>query len=266
MSFDMFKKTMERTTTTILQKTGAVDKTLDKEFEEQERKIKGVEMKTTSIFKEGKHYLDALRGMNLAQMKIADFVTNFYDESATLGLCSLKYKDSIELIDGWTKQQTDLNFRTTVLEPIDRYNSIFPDIQEAVKKRNTKLLDYDSLRSKVKKLTEKPSEDASKLPRAEKECQIAKEDFEKSNNVIKEEIPKFIDARVAYFDVSFEALLKTQLDYYHKCYECLVPLQKYFGAEHGGDLNAKVQDALQRMRDLTIVKAQATNKRMSVAN
>ena len=34
------------------------------------------------------------------------------------------------------------------------------------------MLDYDSLRSKVKKLTEKPDKDASKLPRAEKEADL----------------------------------------------------------------------------------------------
>jgi len=83
-----------------------------------------LEFKTTTMYKEGKNYLDALRGkpclillifllvpyhfifflasifffplflaaMNLAQLRIAEAVTNFYDETATLGLCSLKYK------------------------------------------------------------------------------------------------------------------------------------------------------------------------------
>lgn len=30
--------------------------------------------------------------MNLAQLRIAEAVTNFYDETAALGLCGLKYK------------------------------------------------------------------------------------------------------------------------------------------------------------------------------
>ena len=34
-----------------------------------------------------------------------------------------------------------------------------------IKKRNHKLLDYDQLRAKVKKLVEKPDQDATKLPR-----------------------------------------------------------------------------------------------------
>jgi hypothetical protein len=38
-----------------------------------------------------------------------------------------------------------------------------------IKKRNHKMLDYDSMRSKVKRLTEKPDKDPAKLPRTEKE-------------------------------------------------------------------------------------------------
>jgi hypothetical protein len=41
-----------------------------------------------------------------------------------------------------------------------------------IKKRNHKMLDYDSMRSKVKRLTEKPDKDPAKLPRTEKEQEM----------------------------------------------------------------------------------------------
>ncbi|KAM0705266.1 hypothetical protein Q7P35_008056 [Cladosporium inversicolor] len=63
----------------------------------------------------------------------------------------------------------DFIYRTTVLEPINRFCAYFPDINECIKKRNHKMLDYDSMRSKVKRLTEKPDKDPAKLPRTEKE-------------------------------------------------------------------------------------------------
>jgi hypothetical protein len=44
--------------------------------------------------------------------------------------------------------------------------------QSGIKKRNHKLLDYDAVRAKVKKLTEKPDKDPSKLPRTEKEAEM----------------------------------------------------------------------------------------------
>ena len=83
----------------------------------------------------------------------------------------------------------DYIYRTTVLEPINRFCAYFPDVNECkwktsvsrtkhsrrltgragIKKRNHKMLDYDSMRSKVKRLTEKPDKDPAKLPRTEKE-------------------------------------------------------------------------------------------------
>ncbi|KAK3117323.1 BAR adaptor protein Hob3 [Teratosphaeriaceae sp. CCFEE 6253] len=63
-------------------------------------------------------------------------------------------------------------YRTTVLEPISRFCAYFPDINECIKKRNNKLLDYDAVRAKVRKLTEKPDKDPSKLPRTEKEAEM----------------------------------------------------------------------------------------------
>ncbi|RMZ02926.1 hypothetical protein D0862_05842 [Hortaea werneckii] len=66
----------------------------------------------------------------------------------------------------------DFVYRTTVLEPINRFCAYFPDINECIKKREHKMLDYDAMRSKVKKLTDKPDKDPGKLPRTEKELEM----------------------------------------------------------------------------------------------
>ncbi|RMY81048.1 hypothetical protein D0861_08432 [Hortaea werneckii] len=66
----------------------------------------------------------------------------------------------------------DYVYRTTVLEPINRFCAYFPDINECIKKREHKMLDYDAMRSKVKKLTDKPDKDPGKLPRTEKELEM----------------------------------------------------------------------------------------------
>ncbi|TKA76573.1 hypothetical protein B0A55_04060 [Friedmanniomyces simplex] len=76
-----------------------------------------------------------------------------------------------EGLDGAIKLM-DYVYRTTVLEPISRFCAYFPDINECIKKRNHKLLDYDAVRAKVRKLTEKPDKDPSKLPRTEKEAEM----------------------------------------------------------------------------------------------
>ena len=59
----------------------------------------------------------------------------------------------------------DQDYRAAVLEPLTTFVGYLPVVNEAIKRRQRKLLDYDNLRSKVRKLAEKPSEDVEKMPK-----------------------------------------------------------------------------------------------------
>lgn len=169
--------------------------------------------------------------------------------------------------------------RTTVLEPISRFCSYFPDINECtqpikhtpsspqggakltsitgIKKRNNKLLDYDAMRAKVKKLVEKPDKDVTKLPRAEKETDMAKAAYEQLNEQLFTELPQLIDLRVPYLDPSFEALVKIQLRFCAEAYSRMAQVQQYLDADTReqyaqGMLDNKVEQVLQEIRDLSI--------------
>lgn len=137
-----------------------------------------------------------------------------------------------------------------MLEPLARYVSYFPEVNEAVKRRNKKLLDYDSSRSKVRKLIDKPVEDPSRLPRAEQEANMARELYENLNTILINELPKMIDLRVPYLDPIFEAMVKTQLRFSQLGYEQLEGMRNYIPNEVEGD--RRVDDVLQQMRELTI--------------
>ena len=170
--------------------------------------------------------------------------------------------------------------RTTVLEPIMRFCNYFPDINECeppppnsmssphhkppltltppgIKKRNHKLLDYDATRAKVKKLVEKPDKDASKLPRAERESELAKSAYEALNDQLFNELPQLIDLRVPYLDPSFEALVKIQLRFCAEAYSRMAQVQQYLDADTReqyaqGHLDSRVEQVLAEIRDLSI--------------
>lgn len=65
----------------------------------------------------------------------------------------------------YAADKQDGPFRATVLEPVGKLNQYFNNVNAAIDKRNHKMLDYDSTRSKVRKMVEKPSDDTGKLPR-----------------------------------------------------------------------------------------------------
>ena len=103
--------------------------------------------------------------MTASQMRIAETIDAFYGDAGTRDGVSHSYKQAVEELDAETIKSLDGPYRTTVLEPITRFCAYFPDINECIKKRNHKLLDYDQMRAKVKKLVDKPDKDPSKLPR-----------------------------------------------------------------------------------------------------
>jgi bridging integrator 3 len=147
--------------------------------------------------------------------------------------------------------------RTTVLEPISRFCAYFPDINECIKKRNNKLLDYDAVRSRVKKLVEKPDKDVTKLPRTEREAEVAKQAYEQLNEQLFTELPQLIDLRVPYLDPSFEALVKIQLRFCAEAYSRMAQVQQYLDADTRdqyarGDLDNRVEQVLSEIRELTI--------------
>merc|ERR1711904_94977 len=192
-----------------------------------------------------------------SQMRIAETIDAFYGESGANDGVSRSYKQAVEDLDAETVKALDGPYRTTVLEPINRFCAYFPDINECIKKREHKMLDYDAMRSKVKKLTDKPDKDPGKLPRTEKELEMAKHAYEQLNDQLTAELPQLIDLRVPYLDSSFEALVKIQLRFCAEAYSRMAQVQQYLDPDTRdqyarGDLDNRVEQVLSEIRDLSI--------------
>ena len=138
---------------------------IDKQYEAEERRFKILESKIERLHKEAKGYLDAVRATTTSQSRIAEVIDNFYDESSAMSKAGRSYKDSVSRMDEEDRANLDETYRVTVLEPLGKMIRLFPDYNDAIKKRSKKLLDYDRLRTTARKLIEKPSEDSSKLPK-----------------------------------------------------------------------------------------------------
>jgi len=100
---------------------------------------------------------------------------------------------------------------------------------------------------------EKPSEDATKLPRAEHEANLARDMYETMNSQLAAELPKVIDSRVAYLDPSFEAVVKSQLSFAQDAHNSLEGLRQFFPPEpQEYEIEQKTESILQQMRELSI--------------
>jgi amphiphysin len=263
MSWAGLKKSFNRAGTTLLQKTGQIERTVDREFADEEAKFKAFEKECLALQKDAKAYLDAIRAMTSAQTRIAETLDTFYgasDRTSDGSIASHSYKRAVEELDSGVMRELDAPYRTTILEPVGKMGAYFPVINEHIAKRNKKLLDYDAARSKLRKLTDKPTEDPTKLPKAQQEHDDAKEVFDVLNDQLVTELPQLMDLRVPYFDPSFEAMIRMQCKFAEEGYEKLSGVQRYFTENvredyAAGQLDAQVEGVLQEMRELSICGA-----------
>ncbi|ORX33787.1 hypothetical protein BD324DRAFT_683973 [Kockovaella imperatae] len=259
MSWGGLKKATSRMGTTLMQKTGQIERTVDREFAEEESKYRILEKETGNLQKEAKSYLDAMRGMSASQTRIAETVSMFYsaDRASDGAMSGHAYKAAVDELDAGVGRDLDAPFRATVLEPIGKLNSYFTNTNAAIEKRNHKMLDYDSARAKVKKLVEKPSDDPTKLPRAQAEHDEARDIFNILNDQLISELPLLVDLRIPYLDPSFEAMIRCQMRFAEEGYEKLSGVQRYFADSvrddyANGALDGQVEGVLDEMKGLSI--------------
>ncbi|KAI0093049.1 BAR-domain-containing protein [Irpex rosettiformis] len=263
MSWAGFKKTINRANTTLLQKTGQIERTIDREFADEEVKYKNYEKECQALQKDSKGYMDAMRAMTAAQARLADTIDIFYgaaDKTSESAMAAHAYKRAVEDLDTGVSREMELPYRTTIMEPLGKMNAYFPIINEHITKRNKKLLDYDAARSKLNKIINKPSEDPTKLPKAQQENDDAKEVFDYLNDQLIAELPQLLDLRVPFFDPSFEAMIRMQCKFAEEGYDKLSGVQRYFADNvrddyAAGQLDAQVEGVLQEMRELSICGA-----------
>jgi len=254
---------MNRAGTTLMQKTGQIERTVDREFADEEAKFKTFEKECQALQKDSKGYLDAMKAMTAAQTRLADTIEAFYgssDQTSDGAMAGHAYKRSVDDLDGSVSRELDQPYRTTVSEPLGKMNAYFPVVNEHISKRNKKMIDYDSARSKLRKLIDKPSEDPTKLPRAQQEHDDAKEVFDMLNDQLISELPQLLDLRVPFFDPSFEAMIRMQCKFAEEGYEKMSGVQRFFSDNvrddyAAGQLDAQVEGVLQEMRELSICGA-----------
>ena len=113
-----FKKAVNRAGTQVMMKTGHVEKTVDRDYEIEERRFRTLESAANKLQKEAKGYLDSLRGlsplfelgtnslaMTASQTRIAETIDAFYGEAGTKDNVSAYYRQAVEDLDAETVKE-----------------------------------------------------------------------------------------------------------------------------------------------------------------
>jgi len=88
-----------------MMKTGHVEKTIDRDYEIEERRFRTMESAANRLQKEAKGYLDSLRAMTASQTRIAETIDAFYGEAGTKDNISAYYRQAVEDLDAETVKE-----------------------------------------------------------------------------------------------------------------------------------------------------------------
>jgi hypothetical protein len=123
MSWNGMKKSINRAGTTLMQKTGSLDRTIDHDFNEQEQRYKTYEKECLALQKEAKRHWDAMKALSGTQCRLPEQMETFYtssDRTSDGAMAVHAYKQSVDDIDASLTRELEMTYRTVVSEPVGK--------------------------------------------------------------------------------------------------------------------------------------------------
>uniref|UniRef100_A0A9J8A2A0 Bridging integrator 3 n=2 Tax=Cyprinus carpio TaxID=7962 RepID=A0A9J8A2A0_CYPCA len=184
-----------------------------------------LEEQTKKLHKDMKKSTEADLAMSKAGVKISgDLLSNPLCEQDLAFLESMTALDTaMKRMDAFNQEKVRFSYKW---QCFPMYSSVFPSLNMAVKRREQALQDYKRLQSKVEKYEEKEKTGPImvKLHQAREELKPVREDFEAKNKQLLDEMPKFYNSRIDYFQPSFEALIRAQVVYFTEMHKIFTEL------------------------------------------
>lgn len=262
MSWTGFKKAVNRAGVQVMLKAGQMDESTDPEFDYLEKRYRTMESSMLRLHKDLRLYKESLRALTTAQAGVTEVLSDFYGTEENN--IAHVYHNAMKGIITSGVDELEKPFSQTVLNPLERFNSYYVDVNEAIKKRAHKKLDYDSLQNKVRRLSDvanldKASVEAlddTKFREAEQQFHEAEEKYTKLNSQLKEELPELIAMRIPYLNPSFEAFVKIQLRFFSENYARMEEVQKKLDAQTredfaSGKLEERMDEVLGQIKKLS---------------
>ncbi|KAJ2679653.1 BAR adaptor protein Hob3 [Coemansia spiralis] len=255
MSFwDNTKKSVSRAGAGL--RMGGGTQQADPEFNEQEQRFRNLERRAMKLLQETKDYRVSVTGMVTSQNALAENLTAFLLDVQRPQDYQGAYRQAAMAIMQNSHPQFDEAYAQTVMEPMAQYCGYMPEFTKALKKHKHLIDDLDKAKRALAKEQGKAADDVMCVERAEQDVQYAEDAYKAMDKALVTEIPKLINARVYVTDPSFEAFVKTQLQFFSDSLEQMDKVARYLPPQGGSDdekvLDRRVEDVMEQVRSLTI--------------
>ncbi|KAJ2660176.1 BAR adaptor protein Hob3 [Coemansia sp. RSA 1199] len=228
----------------------------DPEFNEQEQRFRNLERRALRLMEETKGYRTSIAEVTTAQTALAENLASFVIDVQRPQDYQTAYRQAATTISQTSHPQFNEIYTRTVLQPMAQYCGYLPEFEKAIKKRKQLAEDLEKARRQLSKEQSKSPEDTVAVERAEQDLQYAEDAHNTLNRTLIAEIPKLINSRVYVTDPSFEAFVKTQLQFFSDSLQNMAVVQQRLPSVGGpGDdsvLDERIENVMSQVRSLNI--------------
>jgi amphiphysin len=219
-----------------------------------------LEQETKKLHEESKKYFDAVNGMLNHQIEFSKAVEEIYkpisgrvsDPNSTkpegnpegIQACE-QYRDVVRELQETLKPELEM-IETRIINPADELLTVIKSIRKMATKRDHKQLDLDRHTSSLQKLQNKKErsvKDEKNMYTAENNVEIAKQEYDYFNDMLKEELPKLFELEAEFIRPLFQSFYYVQLNIFYTLYTRMEEMKiPYF------DLSSEIEECFHTKR------------------
>ncbi|GAB7340445.1 hypothetical protein MBLNU457_6876t2 [Dothideomycetes sp. NU457] len=269
MSWKGLTKGVSRTPQQLRQRFNMGEITKDAVYIDAERRFEEMEKETKKLHEESTKYFKAINGMLDHQIEFSKATAEMYkpisgrmsdpdsfiSEGNTEGIAACEEYEAI-VQDLKASLQPELEMiEARVVKPADELMEIIKAVRKLATKRDHKQLDYDRHRASLKKLQDKKDKqlkDEKALYKAENDVDLATQEYEMYNNLLKEQLPELFRLEREFILPLFQSFYYMQLNVFYTLHERMQSIDiGYF------NLQLNIEEAFEEKRGDTQERAEA---------
>ncbi|CAK1356271.1 Protein hob1 [Cercospora beticola] len=278
MSWKGFTKGAVRAPQMVKQKFNMGEITKDAIYIDAERRFADLERETKKLHDESKKYFDAINGMLDHQIEFSKACAEIYQPISGrasdpdsyvidgnpegIRACE-EYEQIVQELKASLAPELEM-IETRIVKPADELMEIIKVVRKACVKRDHKQIDHDRHNATLKALQDKKDKslkDEKALYKAENNVEMATQEYEFFNNLIKEELPQLFRLEKEFILPLFQSFYYMQLNVFYTLHEKMQSIDiGYFDLTKGIEesFEEKRGDIQQQVEALSMVKFKTT--------
>ncbi|QNP98398.1 Cytoskeletal regulator [Yarrowia lipolytica] len=251
------------------------EQTKDLVYIDAERRFKELEKETKKLHEESKKYFDAINGMLEHQIQFSKAIEEIYKpisgrlsdpngaipEGNPEGISACEqYREVVNDLQATLKPELEM-IDSRIIGPANELLEVINSIRKMATKRAHKQLDLDRHNNSLKKYQDKKERsvnDEKKMYSAESAVEIAQQEYDYYNDMLKEELPQLFELEAQFIAPLFQSFYYMQLNVFYTLYirmeEMKIPYFDLTNEDIEGAFAAKRGDVAERTEQLSITQ------------